>query len=416
MAKNPKNSFLKRLEGRHTIKRVYGQSFYELNSTAILYFRYSKAHKNQFFFGVESDDVLVHQDRNLFILFICGTEDEIVVLPTEDFMEMVKGSDPISNQWKVFIERRNEEYRLRVAGKGRYDVSKNLNRFDFRPADFRSTSLPSAETFSPLGRKKKTKATIDRLPVVESLEDRLVASSSDSQHPVAFEKTVTEVFEKLGFKAKHIGGAGNTDVLLESPLRGIIDCKSTSVDALSHLNLSRMKRHKKENDADFLLVISKGFDRAVIRDAELEHCTLVPVDVLRELYMLSKRLTFSPLEMQPLFRKAGVITSPDLEYIREAERHFKQRIDSILRVITALDFKPREFKEIKGRLDYEAETKHRSEMEEEELSEILSLLSSPVISIVQRSQSAYCSRYSHWQSVERLNNILKQLLSPSEKE
>lgn len=76
MSKNPKDSFLKRLEGRHFVKRVYGKSFYELNSTAILYFRYSKAHKNQFFFGVESDDLLNHKDKNLFILFICETEEK----------------------------------------------------------------------------------------------------------------------------------------------------------------------------------------------------------------------------------------------------------------------------------------------------------------------------------------------------
>src|SRR3990167_4366822 len=121
MSKNPKDLFLKRFEDKHTIKRIYGQSFYELNSTAILYFRFSKAHKNQFFFGVESDDLLNHKDKNLFILFICETDDKIVVIPIEDFLEMVKGTEPISNQWKVFITRQNCEYSFRVSGKGKYD-------------------------------------------------------------------------------------------------------------------------------------------------------------------------------------------------------------------------------------------------------------------------------------------------------
>ncbi len=65
MPKNPKDLFLKRLEDTHTVQRIYGQGFYELNSSAILYFRFSRAHKNKFFFEVESDDVLRYKDKNL---------------------------------------------------------------------------------------------------------------------------------------------------------------------------------------------------------------------------------------------------------------------------------------------------------------------------------------------------------------
>lgn len=62
-AKNPKDLFLKRFEDKHTVKRIYGQSFYELNSSAILYFRFSRAHKDRFFFGVESDDLLKQKTK-----------------------------------------------------------------------------------------------------------------------------------------------------------------------------------------------------------------------------------------------------------------------------------------------------------------------------------------------------------------
>ena len=207
MPKNPKDLFLRRFEGRYSIRRVYGKSFYELNSIAILYFRYSKAHKSQFFYGVESDDVLRYKDSNLFILFICETEDEIVVLPIEDFLEMVRGTEPISNQWKVFIAKDKGQYSLRVAGKGKYDVTENLNKFDFRPAEFRTRSLPSVGKFMPLGRKREQKLRQEQIPISTSLEDRFVLASSDSKRPVRFEETVREAFERLGFKVKHIGGA-----------------------------------------------------------------------------------------------------------------------------------------------------------------------------------------------------------------
>src|SRR3990170_5756735 len=143
MSKNPKDLFLKRFEDKHTIKRIYGQSFYELNSSAILYFRFSKAHKNQFFFGVESDDLLKHKENNLFILFICEFDDQIIVIPIEDFLDMVEGTKPISNQWKVLISKQDNVYMLRISGKGKYDITKNLNQFDFRPKEFRTATLPT---------------------------------------------------------------------------------------------------------------------------------------------------------------------------------------------------------------------------------------------------------------------------------
>ncbi len=416
MPKNPKDLFLKRFEDKHTVKRIYGQSFYELNSSAILYFRFSRAHKDHFFFGVESDDLLKQKDKNLFILFICESDDQIIVIPVEDFLDMVEGTKPISNQWKVLVSKHDSIYMLRISGKGKYDITNNLNKFDFRPKEFRTVILPSIGEFTPLGRKRDKKELSEEIQVTHQLEDRLVISCSDSKHPVVFEKTVSEAFGKLGFKVKHIGGSGNTDILVESPIRGIIDCKSTSCDSLTHINFARLKRHMKENEASFLLIISVGFDRAVVKDAEMEGCALMPVEVLKEVLILFRGYTFSPFEIEHLFKRAGLITLSDIEYLRMKGKDFREQINSILRVIKTLDFKPRDLKEIKGRLDYEAEQKKLREIREEELKEILSVLSSPIFSIVKKSNGIFSSRYSHLQTVEKLKNTIKELLSPNEKE
>ncbi|MBM4054879.1 MAG: hypothetical protein FJ264_09480 [Planctomycetes bacterium] len=325
-------------------------------------------------------------------------------------------TEPISNQWKVFITRQNNEYSFRVSGKGKYDVSKNLNQFDFRPSEFRGGILPTLQKFTPLRQKRDKNEPVEQHQIIEQLEDRLLTSSSNSKSPIVFEKTVSEAFEKLGFKVRHIGGSGNTDILVESPIKGIIDCKSTTNSTLNHLNFSRLKRHKNENNATFLLVISKGFDPAVIKDAVLEQCTLMPVDALRDLIVLLKTFTISPYEIEPLLRKKGLINYADYDYLRKKESEFKEKINYIVRVITALDFKPRDLKEIKGRLDYESEAKQLSEIKEEELHEILDFLSSPLISITQKNNGTFTSKYSHIQSLEKLKNILKVLLTPLTKE
>jgi hypothetical protein len=415
MPKNPKEAFLKRFEEKHTIKRLFGQSFYELNSTATLYFRFSKAHRNQFFFGVESDDLLQYKDKNLFLLFICETDEEIIVLPVEDFLTMIEGTQPISNQWKVSIFKEETGFSLRIAGKGKYDVTKNLNQFDFRPKEFRISQLPSLGPFTPIGRQKEKKDAEEKPIVAVTLEDKLVASSSDSKHPINFERAVSEVFERLGFKVKHIGGAGNTDILVESPIRGIIDCKS-STGKLNHINIPRLKRHKNENEGSFLLVVSVDFERAVIRDSEAEECTLLPVEVLKEILTLSKSYTFSPFELENVLKQPGLITLSDIEYLKLLGKDYRQKIDSVLRVIKTLDFRHREFKEIKGRLDYESDQKCQREISDQELREILDLLASPLFSILEKKDGSYSARYTHLQSVEKIKNTLKELLSPNSKE
>jgi len=301
------------------------------------------------------------------------------------------------------------------SGKGKYDITKNLNQFDFRPNEFRISQLPSLGSFMPIGRQKGKKPTEYKPIIIETLEDKLIVSSSNSKHPTNFEKAVSEVFEKLGFKVKHIGGSGNTDILVESPIRGIIDCKSTT-GKLNHINIPRLNRHKKENGGSFLLVVSVDFERAVIRDSEAEECTLLPVEVLKEILMLSKSYAFSPFELETVLNKPGLVTLTDIEYLKLLGKDYREQIDSVLRIIKTLDFRHRDFKEIKGRLDYESEEKHQREISDQKLREILDLLSSPLFSIVERRDDSYSSRYTHLQSIEKIKNALKELLSPNYKE
>ena len=205
-------------------------------------------------------------------------------------------------------------------------------------------------------------------------------------------------------------------MLVEAPIRGIVDCKSTADDSLGSLNFARLKRHKKENEASFLVVVGKGFDRAVVRDAVMEQCTLMPVEVLKEILRISRTYTVSPFEIEYLLRKEGLVSLEDCQFLKRAADDFQNKTESVLRVIASLDFMPRALKEIKGRLDYEAEEKGKPQINEVELSEILVFLCSPVPSLATRIDGNYSLKYSQNQSVEKLKQIFRVLVSPSAKE
>lgn len=156
-----------------------------------------------------------------------------------------------------------------------------------------------------------------------------------------------------------------------------------------------------------MVVVSNGFDRAVVRDAVMEQCTLLPVALLSEILQINSVCAISPFELEPILKKENLVSSEDCRQLKEQADASRKMVESVIRVITALDFKSRALKEIEGRLDYE---------DEAELADILSLLSSPLLSIIVKADGNYSSRYSHAQSIERLKQLFSVLIWPSRKE
>jgi len=113
MPTKPKNQLIERLRNYYDMTPIAGQSFYMLNSRAIVYFRYSKQHQNNtYFFGVEADDLARFQEQNTFIIFICGDPDRAIILASNDFLAMVQGIEPIASIDRELVPRARAAYKI----------------------------------------------------------------------------------------------------------------------------------------------------------------------------------------------------------------------------------------------------------------------------------------------------------------
>lgn len=124
-----------------------------------------------------------------------------------------------------------------------------------------------------------TDNSISVIDMSEQIFSRLRIASRDPMAEgkpsgVAFEEAIADIFCFMGFDAKRIGGAGDTDVIVRwrddegKNVVAIVDGKSKSGGAASHNDISdvAIDTHKDKNNADFVAIIAPGFSGDTIRN------------------------------------------------------------------------------------------------------------------------------------------------------
>jgi len=125
----------------------------------------------------------------------------------------------------------------------------------------------------------------------ERLCRELLEAGVASDTPIRLEKAVAAAFAFLGFDARHIGGAGKTDVLLTlvmpggRPVRTIIDAKSARSGVVNEnaVSFDTLIEHKKHHDADFVALIGPSFAGGRVETrAQQNKVTLIPTEELAD--------------------------------------------------------------------------------------------------------------------------------------
>lgn len=420
---NPKQILIETLEKQYQIESIRGKDIIALNSKAILYVRYNKnagSSKNllgKFWFGITKSEYEKYADKNFFVVCVCvfaPNQMDYLILPSDRFEEIKRDIKLQSGQWKFNLLKTNDKtYYLQIPYKGRYDVTKFLNYFDFTPKEFRKGYYPELGEFKPRVAKKEELIVLPK--EVMNLEDELLLTSKDSSNPKNFEITLEKFFKEIGFLAKGIGGPGETDVLIFEPVRFIVDGKSTKTDSKSSINFTRIKRHMKENNAEFMVIASVGFDPAVGRDAEMEGATLIDVQTLITILKIHREHLLSPFDYIEVLRQPGIITNEKLSLLEEKIEYQSSMLTKSLILLENLDFTPRNIDEIKGRIDLYCEQKQTPMIEKREIEKFLIFLSHDLFGIVNQEDGKYSLRFIPSLFKEKLKSTIRMLcVKPSE--
>lgn len=167
----------------------------------------------------------------------------------------------------------------------------------------------------------------------EQLFERLHRASCDPMAEgkasgVAFEEEIAEVFRYMGFDAKRIGGAGNTDVVVRwkdnegKSNTAIVDGKSKTSGMVSHTDISdvAIDTHKEKNNADYVAIIGSGFSGDTIRNhAKKKNFALITVTELVEIARSAHSIGLSLQEIASLFMVPNGLSKID-ELISDKQR------------------------------------------------------------------------------------------------
>lgn len=198
--------------------------------------------------------------------------------------------------------------------------------------------------------ENKTQNSSDReFSKLAQICERLSAAATnphieDKNAGLAFEEAISDIFSYMGFKAEHIGGSGNTDVVLKwkqdnDIVIAIVDGKSKSNGQVSHGDISdiALDTHKEKNRADYVAVIGPGFSGDTIRDFALKkEYALITDKQLIEVINAFEELGLGIEEMALMFKAPEgfsqleeIITSKrrELDITSEIVKQFRNKQD-----------------------------------------------------------------------------------------
>lgn len=167
--------------------------------------------------------------------------------------------------------------------------------------------------------------------IFEQLCERLEAASVDptaegKNSGFAFEEAIADIFSYMGFDTKHIGGSGDTDVVVrwtqgDENRTAIVDAKSRMNGLVSHTDISdvAIDTHKEKNHAEYAAIVGAEFSGKTLSDfAKKKGYALLTVRQLIEIAKNCVELGLSLPETAQMFEVPNGMS--DLEEILSARR------------------------------------------------------------------------------------------------
>ena len=322
----------------------------------------------------------------------------------------------------VLEERSMSNKELAAIAKVSYGFEReNVDEIRRRVAIFQTAKLIRNDsidkyTITSRGRKLLGLIKVEKPVFIDTNEERVGESEStqdlqfftelrlaakDSSNFERLEKQVTIAFEKLGFEAQWLGGAGKTDVLVRAAGNSAtsytvtVDAKSTMSGNVTDglVDFDTLEEHRRKHKADFSAVVGGSFQNERLIKRAIEHnVVLIDIDTLETLIRNHLEVPIQVTSYKRLFETPGIANVKGLEEEREKITRYGNLLHAVMDCLVA----ERE-DEVTGGILQERDIYRSLRMNDsfssapniDEISAMLQFLASPLIGCVEKSKEGY---------------------------
>ena len=254
---------------------------------------------------------------------------------------------------------------------------------------------------------------------VAALAGRIVAASTDTSNPAQFESVVCEAFAFLGFEAEHLGGSGNTDVLLKARLglaasyRVTVDAKTTSSPALQDQQVDwvTLSEHRAKHKADYSMLVGPNpSTRRLLNRAQQQGVAVLSSDALADLCLRHAAQPLGLADYKSMFQSGGTV---DLAHIKEKSNEAERLVALARRLLDVIGEEAERFGPVIARDLHRGLARDEGDIvaTESEIQSLLHTLASPLVGAIQGdAEAGYVPACSPAVTAERLR-ILGAVLS-----
>lgn len=231
-------------------------------------------------------------------------------------------------------------------------VQPSLQRHNSRQDDVDYRGKRHGRATSHLGENEPSQILDARsLDYAAQISRRVTDTATESKNPAQFERAVRDAFRYLGFAAEHLGGPGQTDVLVdalfggEASYRVAIDAKTTSAPSLQdqQVDWDTLTEHRKKHEAHYSMVVGPNPSTGRLMErAQSHNVAILSAETLAGLCKMHSVRPLGLANYRIVFEQRGEVDLSEIEERAEEANRLvtlaKRLVDAIANL--ALDFGP----------------------------------------------------------------------------
>lgn len=222
-------------------------------------------------------------------------------------------------------------------------VQPALDRQSRKPSDIDGSKIRSEGAVLDLGEGEPSQdrgaGSLDR---ATQISRRVTSAATDSKNPTQFERALRDAFRYLGFAAEHLGGSGQTDVLIDARFGGdasyrvAIDAKTTSAPSLQdhQVDWDTLTEHRLKHEADYSMLVGPNPSGGRLMErAQLHNVAVLSADALAGLCELHSDRPLGLADYRTMFEQSGEV---DLSKIEERAEEANRLVTLAKRLVDAI--------------------------------------------------------------------------------